>query len=47
MWRNWNLLALLMGMPTGEATLGNIIEVPPTVKKIELPDPAIALLGID
>ena len=44
MWRNENPLALLVGMQTGAAALGNSVEIP---QKIDLPyNPAIALLGI-
>ena len=46
MWRNRNLLTLLVGMQTGAATLENSVEVLKKLK-IELPyDAAIALLGI-
>ena len=46
MWRKGNLLALLVGMQTGAATLENSMEFFKKLK-IELPyDPAIALLGI-
>ena len=46
MWTNEKPLALLVGMQTGAASLGNSVEV---VKKLktELPyNPAITLLGI-
>ena len=46
MWRNWNPLALSVGMQTGAAALENSVEVPQKLK-IYLPyDPAIALLRI-
>ena len=45
MWREGNLLALLVEMQTGAATLANSMEVPPKKLKLELPyDPTIEQL---
>ena len=47
MWRNWNPLALLMGMQNYVAAMESGMEVLQKKKKIELPYvPAIPLLGI-
>ena len=46
MWRNGNPLALLVGMQTGAATLGNSVEIPQKIKIVLPYGPAIALLGI-
>ena len=32
MWRNWNTLALLVGMQSGVAALENSVEVPQKIK---------------
>ena len=46
MWRKGNPSALLVGMPTGAATVENSREFPPKLK-MELPfDLAIPLLGL-
>ena len=46
MYRKCNTFVLLVGMQTGEATLGNRMEVPQKIKNRTTQDPEITLLRI-